>query len=344
MSGKQLVLIGLGLLLIYGMFTVGAPFLLALVIAISLEPINRFLMKRARLSRTMSSVITCTLFLLVLLLLAYLMGLQVFAQLVEYWSKAPQYFEGANQFLQQTILQAQDMLNSIQPGLADSLTVFMSNISSYMQSLVNTLSSTFLSFAKTLPNMFVTSIVFFVAVYLFSFSLDTMRESALSFFDESSQSQVNEVLGSLKSSIFGFLRAQLILSLFTYVITLFGFLLLGVSYPMAIALLVTIVDILPILGVGSVLIPWAIYLLFVGDLFTGVGLVIMFILITVIRRVLEPKVIGDAVGIGALPALISMYIGFKLVGIIGFFVGPLVVILYSAMRKAGLFQIKIKFE
>ncbi|MGM1047911.1 sporulation integral membrane protein YtvI [Paenibacillus uliginis N3/975] len=343
MSGKQLVFIGLGLFLIYGMFTVGAPFLLALIIAISLEPFNRLLMKRARLNRTAAATITCTLFLLVLMFLVYIMGLQVFAQLVEYWSKAPQYFEGANHFLQNTILQAQGMLNGIQPGLADSLTAFMSNISSYVQSLVNTLSSTFLSFAKTLPNLFVTSIVFCVALYLFSLSLDTMRASVLSFFDEKSQSQVNEVLGSLKSSIFGFLRAQLILSLFTYVITLFGLLLLGVNYPLAIALLVTIVDVLPILGVGSVLVPWAIYLLFVGDLFTGIGLVILFILITVIRRVLEPKVIGDAVGIGALPALISMYVGFKLVGVIGFFIGPLVIILYSALRKAGLFQIKIKF-
>ncbi len=343
MSIKQLIFIGLGLFLLYGMFTVGAPFLLAIVIAIALEPLNRLLMKRLRLNRIAAATATSTLFLLLLLLLAYLIGLQVFNQLVEYWSRAPQYFEGANEFLQHTIIQAQDMLNGISPGLADSLTEFMSNISSYVQSLVNSVSSTFLSFAKTLPNLFVTFIVFCVAVYLFAFSLDTMRERVLSLFDETSQSQVNEVLLSLKKSIFGFLRAQLILSLFTYVITLLGLLILGINYPLAIALLVTIVDILPILGVGSVLVTWSVYLLATGDVFTGLGLIFLFILITVIRRVLEPKVIGDAVGIGALPALVSMYVGFKLVGVIGFFIGPLVVIIYSAMRKAGLFQIKIKF-
>ncbi|WP_235439942.1 AI-2E family transporter [Paenibacillus sp. DMB20] len=182
MSGKQLVFIALGLFLIYGMFTVGAPFLLALILAISLEPFNRLLMKRARMNRAAAVTITNTLFLFLLMLVVYLMGLQAFAQLVEYWSKAPQYFKGANQFLQHTIIQAEDMLNGISPGLADSLTSFMSNISSYLESLVNTLSSTFLSFAKMLPNLFVTSIVFFVALYLFSFSLDTMRNSVLSFF------------------------------------------------------------------------------------------------------------------------------------------------------------------
>lgn len=343
MSIKQLIFIGLGLLLLYGMFTIGAPFLLAIMIAIALEPLNRLLMKRLRFNRIAAVTVTSTLFLLFMLLLAYLIGLQVFNQLVEYWSRAPQYFEGANEFIQHTIIQAQDMLNGISPGLADSLTEFMSNISSYVRSIVNSVSSSFLSFAKTLPNLFVTFIVFCVAVYLFAFNLDTMREKVLSLFDETSQSQVNEVLISLKKSIFGFLRAQLTLSLFTYVITLLGLIVLGINYPLAIALLVTIVDLLPILGVGSVLVPWSIYQLAVGDIFTGIGLIILFILITVLRRVLEPKVIGDAVGIGALPALVSMYVGFKLVGVIGFFIGPLVVIIYSAMRKAGLFQIKIKF-
>ncbi|MEK3734038.1 MULTISPECIES: sporulation integral membrane protein YtvI [Paenibacillus] len=343
MSIKQLIFIGLGLFLLYMMFTVGAPFLLAIVIAISLEPLNRLMIRNMKINRIGAVTITSTLFLLLLLLLVYVIGLQVFSQLVEYWSRAPIYFEGANEILQETILQAQDVLNGISPGLADSLTEFMSNISSYIQSIVNSVSSAVLSFAKTLPNLFVSSIVFFVAVYLFGFSMNTMQESVLSLFDESSQSQVTEVLGSLKKSIFGFLRAQLILSMFTYVVTLLGLLILGVNYPMAIALLVTVVDILPILGVGSVLVPWAIYLLFAGDVFTGVGLIMLFIVITIIRRVLEPKVIGDAVGIGALPALISMYVGFKLIGVIGFFVGPVVIIIYSAMRKAGLFQIKIKF-
>ena len=96
------------------------------------------------------------------------------------------------------------MLNGISPGLADSLTEFMSNISSYIRSLVNSVSSTFLSFAKTPPNLFVTFIVFCVAVYLFAFSLDTMREKVLSLFDETSQSQVNEVLISLKNQFSAF--------------------------------------------------------------------------------------------------------------------------------------------
>ncbi|MDP4097921.1 sporulation integral membrane protein YtvI [Paenibacillus sp. P96] len=343
MSGKQLIFILLGLILLYGIFTVGAPFLLAFIVAIFLEPLVGFLMGRLKMSRVAACTVSGTVFLLVLFVLAYIMGARLFAQLIEYWRNAPFYFQSANEFIQHTFVQAEGLFRQLPPETTNGIGTFMENVSSYALSLVNTLSAGVLSFAKEIPNMFIFFIVFCVAVFLFSFSLDTMRASVLSFFEEKSRDQVSDVLVSLKKSIFGFLRAQIILCLLTYVETLIGLLILGVDYPLAIALLVMVVDLLPILGVGSVLVPWAVYLFITGDIFTGIGLLILFIVITVLRRVIEPKVIGDAVGIGALPALVSLYVGFKLVGVIGFFIGPLVIIIYSAIRKAGLFQIKIKF-
>lgn len=343
MSGKQLIFIGLGLVLLYGLFTVGAPFLLAALVAISLEPINGILRTKLKWNRIAAASLTCTMFMLVVLLLVYMLGLQVFAQLLEYWKNAPAYFASADDFVQNTLIQARGLFDRFQPDLAESLREMLSNLTSYAESLINSLSSTFLSFAKGIPGTFVFFVVFFVAVYLFSLGLETIRSTILSLFEDEAHEQINQVLHSLKRSLFGFLQAQMILSAFTYVLTLTGLLILKIHYPLAIALLVMIVDILPILGVGSVMIPWAVYLFIVGDSYTGFGLSLLFIIITVARRVIEPKIVGDSVGIGALSALVSMYIGFKLVGVIGVFIGPLVVIIYSAVRKAGLFQIKIKF-
>ena len=171
-----------------------------------------------------------------------------------------------------------------------------------------------------------------------------MKQGFLSIFDESSQGKVDVVLGNLRNSIFGFVRAQIVFSGMTYVLTLIGLLILGIDHAFAIAFLVTIVDLLPVLGVGSFLVPWAIYQALIGNWFIAIGLVVLFIVITVVRRVIEPKVLGDAVGISALAALISLYVGFKLVGVIGLFLGPVVVLVYEAMRKEGLLNIKIKLE
>ncbi|MBO9600385.1 MAG: sporulation integral membrane protein YtvI, partial [Cohnella sp.] len=186
--------------------------------------------------------------------------------------------------------------------------------------------------------------VYLVAVYLFALSLPMMKASFLGLFDDKSKDQVEEVLGSLRRSVFGFLRAQLLLSVVTYILSFVGLLIIGTSYPLAIALLIVVVDILPVLGTGSVLVPWAVYQLVTGDIFTGIGLIILFLVITVVRRIIEPKILGDAVGIGSLSALISLYVGYELVGIVGVFLGPIIVIVISAMRKAGLFEFKIKFQ
>lgn len=342
MSIRTIVLIAVGLLLIYLMFTVGAPFLLALVVAIFLEPLTGFMMKRFRLNRLVAAVISSTLFTVILVGLIVLLGMKIIAELIAFLEKVPQYFENANTFVDDLLVDARGLYQNLPPDAIQTLEQYLMSLTNTITSMVGKLSSTIVGFASTLPGMFIFFIVFLVAVYMFCFSLNTMKASVLSFFDESSRSQVDQVLNNLRKSIFGFLRSQIILSGMTYILSLIGLLILGIKYPMAIALLIIIVDILPILGTGSVLVPWASYLLLTGDIYTGIGLIVLFLVITVFRRIVEPKILGDSVGIGALPALVSLYVGFKLVGVIGVFIGPLIVIIYMAARQAGLFQTKIK--
>ncbi|CAM4357824.1 sporulation integral membrane protein YtvI [Paenibacillus tarimensis] len=341
MTIRTLVTMGLGLVLLYLFFTVGAPFLLALVVAIFMEPLTMFFMRKLRMNRLAAATASSSIFTLGLLGLMALLGAKVLAELIAFWDKAPGYVQEANIFIQRTIQDAKDLYDTLPPETAVQLENWTVTLTNSLNGLISRISGVFLNFAAGIPGMFIFFIVFLVAVYMFSMSLNTMKAQVLSLFDEDSRGKVDNVLQNLRKSIFGFLRSQIILSALTYAITLVGFLFLGVKYPLAIALLVVIVDILPILGTGSVLVPWASYLILTGDMFTGVGLLILFLVITVFRRVVEPKVLGDSVGIGALSALVSLYVGFKLVGVIGVFLGPIVVIIYMAARKAGLFQSKI---
>ncbi len=342
MSVRAIMLTAVGLLLIYLMFTVGAPFLLALIVAIFLEPLNGFFMRRFRFNRLVAATLSSTLFTVALLGMIVLLGIKIIAELIAFLERVPNYFGEANTFVNQLLIDARGLYQTLPPDAVQTLEGYLLDLTKSITSMVGKLSSTLVGFASTLPGMFIFFIVFLVAVFMFSFSLNTMKNSVLSLFDESSRSQVDQVLGNLRKSIFGFLRSQIILSGLTYVLSLIGLLILDIKFPMAIALLIIIVDILPILGTGSVLVPWASYLILTGDMFTGIGLIVLFLVITVFRRIIEPKVLGDSIGIGALPALISLYVGFKLVGVIGVFIGPVVVIIYIAAKQAGLFQHKIK--
>lgn len=342
MSVKTLVFIAVGLLLLYLSFTVGAPFLLALVVAIFLEPLNGLLMRRARMNRLSAAIVSCTLFTLALLALAGGIGFKLIAELIAFWDRVPGMVADANQYFLHPIDNAKDLYTNMPPDAAAQLEKVLGGLTGTLMSVVTGFSKSVVQFASGLPGMFIFFIVFIVAVYMFSFSLNTMRKSFLSQFHEDSQLQVGSVLDNLKSSIFGFLRSQLLLSLVTYIITLLGLVILGINYSLAIALLIVVVDILPILGTGSVLVPWAAYLMMTGQVGKGVGLLVLFLVITVVRRIIEPKILGDSVGIGSISALVSLYVGFKLVGVIGVFIGPLVVIIYMAARKAGLFKLRIR--
>jgi len=341
---RQFFLMAAALIFLYLLFTVGAPFLLALVAAIFLEPLNQVLIRHARLNRLFASVISSTLFTLLLIGLVVLIGMKVVAELTAFLQHVPAYLSNASVFLKTVIENALTYISGDTEPIPGQLESWIANATEALTRLSGTITSALLDFAKGIPDVFIFLIVFLVAVYLFSFSLPHMKQSFLSLFEEQSRGQMDQVLVSLRKSVFGFLRAQILLSLMTYILCFVGLMLIGTGYPLAISLLIVIVDILPVLGTGSVLVPWATYEVVTGDWYTGIGLLLLFIVITVFRRIVEPKVLGDAVGISALAALISLYVGYELVGVIGVFLGPIAVIVFVAARRAGLLDFKIKLN
>ncbi|MFC5529344.1 sporulation integral membrane protein YtvI [Cohnella yongneupensis] len=341
MPMRTIILLGTSVIFLYLLFTVGSPFLLALVTAIFLEPLTGVLMNKAKMNRLAASTISSTIFTVGLLGMLALIGIKLVNEFANFLKTTPDILDNAQTYLKDTL---EDLQNYSSGGSAPAqLENWLDNLTSMLSSLALNVANVLTGYVKGIPDFFIFFIVYLVAVYLFTLSLPMMKASFLNLFEDKSKDQVEQVLMSLRRSVFGFLRAQLLLSVVTYIISFIGLLIIGTSYPLAIALLIVVVDVLPVLGTGSVLVPWAIYQLAVGDLYVGIGLLILFVVITIVRRIIEPKILGDAVGIGSLSALISLYVGYELVGIIGVFLGPIIVIVFSAMRKAGLFEFKIKF-
>lgn len=344
MSFRMFTIAAIGLIFLYGLFTVGFPFLLALIIAIFLEPLVQLMMRITRMNRILSATAVCSLFTLAMLGLLFWIGVKLYSEFMVLLQNLPGYIIEVQRIFEDTVLRTQLLYEQLPPEL---IVQIEKGAESAIGALINGLtriSGSLLNFAGEIPNMLIFLIVFLVALFLTSFGLNTYKEGFLSLFETSARDKVAEVLQNLRNSIFGFLRAQLILSGLTYIVSLIGLLILDIRFAGIIALFIVIVDILPILGTGSVLVPWAIYNMIVGQFFTGIGLIILFLVITVFRRMVEPKILGDSIGIGPLSTLISLYVGLKLVGVIGVFLGPIVVIIYTAMRKVGLLNIKIKLE
>lgn len=320
-----------------------APFLLALLTAILLEPLVLFQIRTFRMNRTSAVTVSFFLFLIVFGFVAYWLGTQLVFQSVELAHRLPTFSQHLIGMIETLIWKWETYYASLP---AETVLQIQQLIAEVKSSAVNAASSVarwIFGAVASIPAFLLISIIYLVALFLISLDLPRIHAGFMRLFTPSAREKVNVVLSQLNRAAIGFLRAQVILSLFTYFVTLIALLFLQVKYAALISLLVVIVDILPILGTGSVLMPWAIYNFLNGNSKLAIGLVVLFLLITVLRRIIEPKILASNLGISALAALVSLFLGFQVMGFFGVILGPALVIIYEALRKAGFLKFKIDF-
>ena len=112
---------------------------------------------------------------------------------------------------------------------------------------------------------------------------------------------------------------------------LFKFIGMNVKYPLLMAIVIGFVDALPILGSGTIMVPWAVISALNGDIKLGIAIVVLWIIMSIVRQFLEPKIVSGKIGIHPIFTLIAMYTGFKLIGIMGMLVGPIVLIILKSI-------------
>lgn len=148
--------------------------------------------------------------------------------------------------------------------------------------------------------------------------------------------RVGKHVREITQCLVAYLKAEITLVFVSFIISLVGFYIfmfvrINVRYPLLIALVIAFVDALPILGSGTVMIPWAIISALDGDINLGIAIVILWIIMSVVRQFLEPKVVSNKLGIHPIFTLIAMYTGFKLLGVIGMLIGPIVLIIIKSI-------------
>ena len=331
------------ILAMYFLFTIGFPFLLAYLLALFLEPFVLFLSKKLKLQRTYASLIVCTIFTILFIGVGYLLIYKVATEAIALSSATLALFQEINQGIGVLGERYQSLVLTMPTELQEVFRQFSATLFDSLKGLIEPLMSLFFNLAKKIPNFFLELVITFIAMFFLSMRLPQKKHYFMQFFDPHVHSRVETVLKNLHRAVFGFLRAQIIISTCIFIFILIGFLILGVQYPSATALFITIVDILPILGTGSVIIPMAVYQFITGNVFLGVALLIQYGLVILLRRIIEPKVLADAIGLSPLLVLISMYVGIVVTGFVGLFLGPAVVILFQALRKVGIININIKF-
>ena len=203
-------------------------------------------------------------------------------------------------------------------------------VTGFFNALLNVISS--------LPSMGTILIVVVLATFFISMSWERHNDTLARWLPEPVKKPLSGIWHDLRKALVGYLQAQLILISITAMIVVIGLLLLGVKSALSIGLMIGFVDLLPYLGVGIVMLPWALYSYFTGDLALGVGLTVLYAIILIVRQVLEPKVLASSIGLDPLAMLIGMFVGLQIFGVLGLIIGPVILVILDAFHRAGVFR------
>ncbi|MDQ0086997.1 sporulation integral membrane protein YtvI [Paenibacillus anaericanus] len=225
------------------------------------------------------------------------------------------------------------------PGYSTTITKNIDNtaatIGSAVSRIVTVLLSGIINLIASLPGLGVIVSVILLATFFISNNWDKNMTILRGIIPAPFRQTSGEVWRDLQKAFFGYLRAQFILISITASIVFIGLVILHVDSPFTYAILIGAVDLLPYLGVGTIMAPWLLYAFMTGDIQLGIGLSILYGIILVARQLIEPKILASNVGIEPLPTLISMFVGMKLFGVLGLIIGPVSLVVFGAISRAG---------
>ncbi|MFX3623651.1 MAG: sporulation integral membrane protein YtvI [Ectobacillus sp.] len=340
---KKWILLGLLLLAAIWLIPYSLPIIFALLTAILLDGAVARLQRKAHFQRVYAVTVVFLSYIATLGVLIYFMINTIFKQSVALAQKTPNFVKELYATTILPIIQKWRIYSETLPGeVLSSIERALENAVNSLDMLAQNIIQMMLGVITVVPGMLLEILIYLIALFLISLELPRLKAKAEHYLTESTKQKLELVVSQLSNAGIGFIKAQVFLSFLTFIMAYTGLWLLHIPYTALLSLLIVIVDVLPILGTGSVLVPWAVLSILQGHQSLGIGLIVLFLVITVVRRIVEPKVYSKSMGISALAALVSLYIGFKVLGFAGLFLGPALVIVYDTLQKSGVIRIRFK--
>ncbi len=220
-------------------------------------------------------------------------------------------------------------------AIQDALNDLQSSIGTYIfdisQAAVGFISDSVIS----IPSFLIKLIVTVVSTFFIAVDFEKITELLRKVIGAKKYGMLKEGVFHTKTVLSAYLKSYTLLFCLTFIELCIGFCILGIPYPTLIALCIAIFDILPILGTGGVLIPWALICIFIGKTPFGIGIFVLYLIITAIRNTIEPKIVGQQIGLHPLATLMAMFVGMNMFGLAGLIFFPVTLVIIVSMVKGG---------
>lgn len=343
-----IVLTGLFLIVFVlpGILKFFAPLIVAWIIAMIANPLVHFLEKRIKIMRKHGSAIVIVLVIIAITGIIYATISALFTQISSMLGNLPDIYENVLDNLQQFALTLHEKYNIIPANIKNFFADNESKINEYILSVLNSLSTSPVSavgsVASSLVDIFIISILTLMIAYFFTAGSDRIKAAVKKCMPESINKSIAIIRDTVFIAIGGYLKACFYIMIIMFIILFIFFAAIKVEYALPVALITAILDFLPFIGTGTVLMPWALYSVITGEYLKALALIMAYLVTMVVRRLLEPKLVGDSIGMSPFLTLISMFIGYRLTGMSGLIIGIPVGMILKEFYEKGFFDHTIK--
>lgn len=345
------------------------PIACAFLIATILQKPKNFLVKKTFLKSGSASVVSLFLLIFVLLFFVAIIGVRAAQEIkgfidyiglqiqnidifitnieifvIETIDKLPEFISGTlHDSVVTMFTQVREYLAGQSTELADSITGTLGD--SFSLSWITTPLSGVISTAKQIPSILIAVVITLVASCFLTSDYDTIMGFIKRQFPEHKRADLSKAKRLLKDTLTKMAKAYALIMTVTFTEMFIGLTvlqLIGVfnsNYAVIIAIATAIVDIVPVLGTGTILIPWALYNLIVGNYGLAIGLAVIYAVITVIRQIIEPKLVAGQLGLSPFVTICSLYLGLKIFGVLGMIIAPILVTMLKVLNDEGIIKL-----
>lgn len=324
-----------GLIFLVGHFIyLFLPFILAFIMTATINPLKNFLVRKVRLPQGIAVITAMIVEIGGLGVIITLLVIRLIREVQDIYIHWPKYNEWLQHILTHWLAKVEIYYLKL-PGnnietINDTVKEFINTIPSVLAYI--------LSFAAKIPEIVIVIVIAVVATFFMSNGSKRYLSEFLHIFPLEWREHLSELGRDFSRAFAGFIRAEFIVFLITLFLSIVGLIIIHAKYAIVLGTITGIFGILPVLGVGIILVPWSILAFISGHSLLAIELLLLTTFITILRHIIEPKILGDNVGLDPLFVLISMYIGLASTGVIGLILGPFILIAYQALRKAGVFR------
>lgn len=314
------------------------PFVIGWFLSFIASPLVTWLEQRLKIVKKLGSAITIILVLCACVGVIYFAVSRVWAEIASLIQNFPEMYEDLEAGFMEIGIKGEQLFARLPQGVQNGWQAMMQNLDQTMGKLIGEMSEPTMevagNVAKRIPSIFVATIVTFVSAYFFIAQREEIIIWAKKISPQPIVSRMTMVMDNLKYAVGGYFKAQFKIMVVVFLMLLAGFSLIGVHFSILLALGIAFLDFLPFFGTGTALIPWAVYKFLVGNYRMAIALLILYAVTQVVRQLIQPKLVGDSMGMNPLLTLILLYIGYKLGSVLGMIfavpVGMIVVNLYQA--------------